>query len=459
MNRQEKQDMMLNAPIPGIIVRMAIPTIISMLVTSVYNMADTFFIGKMNSVSATASIGIAFPLMSIIQAIGFFFGHGSGNAISRHLGANNGESATVLASCGFYTALFSGFAIMILGEAFLEPIARMLGSTETILPYAKEYLSIIFIGAPYMTAAFVLNNQMRFQGSAFYSMVGIASGGILNIFLDPLFIFKFGMGVTGAALATIISQFVSFVLLLIGIKRSGCVSFKIKHLKKLPLQIGEICRGGLPSLCRQGLASVANACLNIAAKPFGDAAIAAMTVVSRITMFANSAMIGFGQGFQPVCGFNYGAKNRKRVEEAFWFSVKVITASLIVVAFLGIVFSGSLVYMFNHDTEVVRIGTLALTLQCIVMPLNGWVTINNMMFQTCGRTWPATILASARQGLFFAPAVLILPLFLGILGIQSSQMIADAATFLTALYLNKKYMPRMFNGWETDKCEICEKTE
>lgn len=449
MTQQEKQKMMLTEPIPRLIAKMAIPTIISMLITSVYNMADTYFVGKLDSNSATGAVGIVFPLMAIIQAIGFFFGHGSGNSISRHLGGNDTESAEVIASCGFFSAICAGLIIMVAGEVFLEPLAVMLGSTPTILPYAKEYLSIILLGAPYMTAAFVLNNQMRFQGNAVYSMVGIASGGILNMILDPILIFKLKMGVSGAALATVISQLVSFVLLLTGIKRAGCIPLKISHFRKFPSQIKEISRGGLPSLCRQGLASVAATCLNLSANPFGDAAIAAMTVVSRITMFANSAMIGFGQGFQPVCGFNFGARNRKRVEEAFWFSVKVITISLLIVGALGFVFSDGLISVFRrNDIEVIKIGSLALRLQCIVMPLNGWVIVNNMMFQTCGQTWPATLLASARQGVFFVPAVLILPLFFGLLGIQISQSVSDIATFFTALYMNKKYMKRMFESWE-----------
>lgn len=434
---------MATAPIPGLIARLAVPTIISMLITSFYNMADTFFVGRIGT-SATAAVGVVFPLMSVIQALGFFFGHGSGNSVSRKLGAQKLEEAEHLASCGFFSALVCGALITAFGLIFLNPLARLLGSTDTILPYTRQYLSIILIGAPYMTAALVLNNLLRFQGSAFYGMIGITSGGILNMILDPVLIFTFDMGIAGAAAATIFSQFVSFVLLLIGTRRAHCIPLRVRHMRYLPKLIGTIAGGGLPSLCRQGLASLATMALNLAAKSYGDAAIAAMSIVNRITFFAGSVVIGFGQGFQPVCGFNYGAGNKERVKEAFWFCVKLVTGVLLVLSVLGFIFSGSLVTIFRRDDlEVIRIGTLALRLQCLTMPLTGWIILNNMMFQTVGRTWPASLLAAARQGLFFLPAILILPPLFGILGIQSAQAAADAATFLLALYLNRKLMPTL----------------
>ena len=190
ITQEEKFQMMTTAPIPSLIGKMAVPTIISMLITSIYNIADTFFVSRLGT-SATASVGIVFPVMAIIQALGFFFGHGSGNSISRRLGAKDTERAEQLAGIGFFSAFLCGLCVTVLGLLFLEPLSLLLGSTSTILPYTKDYLGIILLGAPYMTAQLVLNNQLRFQGNAFYAMIGITSGGILNIFLDPLFIFKF----------------------------------------------------------------------------------------------------------------------------------------------------------------------------------------------------------------------------------------------------------------------------
>ena len=309
---------MTQTPIPKLICQLAVPTIISMLVTSFYNMADTFFVGKINT-SATAAVGVVFPLMAIIQAFGFFCGHGSGNYISRQLGAQNFEDASRMSATGFVTAFVLGLCILGVGFAFTDPLLYIMGSTETILPYARDYMRIILLGAPYMTASLVLNNQLRFQGSAFYSMIGITFGAVLNVGLDPLFIFVFDMGVAGAAWATILSQFVSFCLLIAGTFRGGNLKLNLRNFSPSLKYYKNIVKGGTPSLCRQGLGSFATICLNLMAGPYGDAAIAAMSIVTRITQFANSIVIGFGQGFQPVCGFNYGAKLYARVREGFWF--------------------------------------------------------------------------------------------------------------------------------------------
>ena len=307
MSQDEKYRMMTENPIPGLIGRLAVPTIISMLVTSFYNMADTFFVGRIGT-SATAAVGVAFPVMAVIQALGFFCGHGSGNSISRKLGAQENDAAGELAATGFFVGMILGLLVLVLGLLFLTPLSRILGSTDTILPYTREYLGIILVGAPWMTAQFVLNNQIRFQGNAFYAMIGVGTGAVLNIILDPILIFGFRMGISGAALATVFSQLISFFLLLAGVHFSGCIPIRLKNVRFHRERLREIAGGGLPSLFRQGLGSVATMTLNIAANPYGDAAIAAMSVVSRIFMFAISALIGFGQGFQPVCGFNYGAK-------------------------------------------------------------------------------------------------------------------------------------------------------
>lgn len=437
--QDEKYQMMTETPIPGLIGRLAVPTIISMMITSFYNMADTFFVGRI-STSATAAVGVVFPVMAVIQALGFFCGHGSGNSISRKLGSKDTQAAKELASTGFFLAFALGLLLMALGLLFLEPLSHLLGSTETILPYTKDYLGIILLGAPYMTAQLVLNNQIRFQGNAFYSMIGITAGAVLNIGLDPLFIFVFDMGISGAALATILSQFVSFCLLLAGVRFSGCIPIHPRNIRLSRHRLLEITGGGLPSLFRQGLGSVATMTLNIAANPYGDAAIAAMSVVSRIMMFANSALIGFGQGFQPVCGFNYGARKYDRVREAFWFCVKVSTVVLFLLSVSGMLLSGHLIGIFRNDPDVIRIGTTALRLQCITFTLGGWIVMNNMMMQTMGKTLPASILAASRQGLFFIPALLILPQFFGLLGIQSAQAVSDVCTVVITTILNRRVM-------------------
>ena len=446
--RQQKFDRMTKTPIPRLIGELAVPTIISMLVTSFYNMADTFFVGKINT-SATAAVGIVFPLMAMIQAFGFFCGHGSGNYISRQLGAHNFEDASKMSATGFVSAFVLGLGILVVGFLFTDPLLRIMGSTETILPYARSYMRIILIGAPYMTASLVLNNQLRFQGSAFYSMIGITTGAVLNIVLDPLFIFVLDMGVAGAALATIISQFVSFCLLIAGTFRGGNLRLNLRDFSPSLKYYQNIVKGGAPSLFRQGLGSFATVCLNLMAGPYGDAAIAAMSIVTRISQFAASVVISFGQGFQPVCGFNYGAKLFKRVQEGFWFCVKFCTSVLLVAAVCGWIFSPNLIGIFlKTDPLVIEYGSQALRLQALTFPLVGWITIANMMLQTIGKTVKASLLAMSRQFLFFVPVILTLPGFLGILGVQFSQPIADFCSFLLAVPLSISVLREMSHEQE-----------
>ena len=440
--QEQKYITMTEAPVKGLIVKLAIPTMISMLVTSFYNMADTFFVGKLGP-SATGAVGVVFSVMAIIQAVGFFFGHGSGNYISRALGAHDVSGAESMAATGFFSALIGGTVIMIGGLLFLEPLALALGSSETILPYAVDYLRWILIGAPYMTASLVLNNQLRFQGNAIYAMIGLVSGAVINIALDPLLIFTLDLGVSGAAIATIVSQLVSFVILFIGIFRSNAIDIRIRNFKPTVERYKIIINGGSPSLFRQGLNSVATICLNVAARAYGDYAIAGMSIVTRIMQFANSCLIGFGQGFQPVCGFNYGAKKFDRVREGFWFCVKLSTAVLLVLAAACFAFAPAIVSLFQDDPGVIKVGRIALRLQCITFPLAGWIVMSNMMSQTIGKAIPASFLAMARQGLFFIPAVLILPHCLGILGVELSQAVADAITIAVAIPLQLKIMREM----------------
>ena len=433
--QEQKYISMTQDPVGRLIGKLAVPCIISMLVTAFYNMADTFFVGMLKSNAATGAVGVVFSMMAIIQAVGFFFGQGSGNYISRMMGKRNYEEASNMAATGFFTAIGAGVIICILGQIFLEPLSYLLGSTPTILPYTKDYLSVILLGAPWMTASLVLNNQLRFQGSATYSMVGITCGAVLNIALDPLLIFTFDMGVAGAGWATIISQFVSFVVLLIGCSRGGNIHISLRRVRINRHYLSNILKGGLPSLARQSIASFATICLNHAAQPYGDVLIAAMSVVQRIMQFGASAMIGFGQGFQPFCGFNYGAKLYDRVKQGFWFCVKGSFAFLCCVAALVFLFAPQLISLFRDDPAVIECGALALRLQCCVFPVQSWIVMSNMTQQVTGKTVPATFLAMARQGIFFIPCVLILPRLFGQLGVQMAQTVSDLCAVLCAIPL------------------------
>ncbi|MBQ7124124.1 MAG: MATE family efflux transporter [Oscillospiraceae bacterium] len=442
---EEKFRRMTESPVGPLIAKLAVPCIISMLVTSFYNMADTFFVGQLKSNSATGAVGVVFSMMAIIQAVGFFFGHGSGNYISRELGKKNYAEAEKMAATGFFSALAAGTLIMLIGEIFLEELAYLLGSTETILPYTMAYLKAILLGAPWITASFVLNNQLRFQGNASYGMVGITCGAILNIILDPILIFGFDMGIAGAGYATVISQFVSFCVLLMGMQKKGSIKLCFSNIQLKWYYYKNIIAGGFPSLARQGLASVATISLNHAAGPYGDAVIAAMGVVQRIAMFGASAMIGFGQGFQPFCGFNFGAGLYKRVKEGFYFCVKTSSAFLLMIAAVGFIFAPEIISLFRDDPEVIRIGTTAMRFQCMTFVTHGWIVMSNMMTQVIGKSVQATFLAAARQGLFFIPAVLILSGIIDVLGIQLAQSIADIGTFLCAIPIQLKVLKELDN--------------
>ena len=431
--QEEKYIKMTTPPVEKLICRLAVPCIVSMLVTAFYNMADTYFVGMLKSNAATGAVGVVFSVMAVIQAVGFFFGQGSGNYISRELGKKHYDEASQMASTGFFSALATGLLICILGQIFLKPLALFLGSTETILPYTEAYLQVILLGAPWMCASFVLNNQLRFQGSASYAMVGIVTGALVNIVLDPILIFGCKLGVAGAGWATILSKLLSFCLLLLGTRKGGNIRLKLRNFRFSGHYYLWIFKGGIPSLARQSLASVATICLNNAAMAYGDAAIAAMGVVQRITMFGASAMLGFGQGFQPVCGFNYGAGLYSRVRRGFWFCIKVSTIALVVIAALGYAFAPNLIRLFRDDAQVAAYGAAALRYQCLTFCLHGWVVMSNMMQQSMGKTVPATFLSIARQGLFFIPLVWVLNAWLGFTGIQLTQPVADAITFLCAV--------------------------
>lgn len=424
---------MIETPVNRLIPRLAVPTIISMLVTSIYNMADTFFVSQIGT-SASGAVGIIFSAMAMIQAVGFTLGMGSGNNISRALGNREEERASVLAATAFFTAGTIGLLFLLFGMLFSRQMVYFLGATETIAPYAQDYARYILIAAPFMMCSFVMNNILRAQGSAMLAMVGITTGGILNMILDPILIFRFRMGISGAAIATMISQMISFSILLYQCNSHGdCIKIQLSRFRPNLKIYGEILHAGLPSFCRQGLASVAAIVLNFAAGPYGDAAIAAMSIVTRFMMFINSSLIGFGQGFQPVCGFNFGARRYDRVLEAYWFCVKVAVIMLTIFGTVAFLFSRPIITAFRReDLQVIAIGTLALRLQLLTMPIQAWVIMVNMLTQSIGYGFRASLVAMGRQGLFLSPSLLIFPRIFGVLGVQIAQPLADVFTFLLA---------------------------
>ena len=430
MTAQARADMLLREPVSRVIPRLAIPTIISMLVTNIYNMADTFFVSQIGT-SASGAVGVIFSAMGIIQAVAFTIGMGSGTNVSQALGAGDEERAQQFVSVAFFTAFAVGVLLAALGLANLDALVRFLGATETIAPYARDYATYILYAAPFMMCSFVMNNHLRFEGLATYAMVGITTGGLLNIVLDPLLIFGLGLGTAGAAIATAISQLVSFtILLLMTNLRADAISISLRRFAPSLRIYGRILYNGVPSLGRQGIASISTILLNTTAGAYGDAAIAAMSIVSRFVLFINSSVIGFGQGFQPVCGFCYGAGKYKRVREAFWFCVKVATVILLVLGGISMLLSEPIITAFRRDdAQVIAIGTLALRLQLVTLPLWGFIVMSNMFTQSIGYGVRATIISISRQGLFLIPALLILPRMLGLLGIQCAAPISDLCAF------------------------------
>lgn len=428
----DKYTFLTQAPVHRVIGVMAIPTIISMLLTSMYNLVDTFFVGKINTQS-TAAVGIVFSVMFFIQAFSFFFGNGSGNYISRQLGAQNTKDAEVMASTGlFYTLVFS-LIVMLLGWFFLEPISILLDSTPTILPYTRQYLGISLLGTPFIMGTFCINNQMRFQGFTKYSVYGAISGSIINCLLDPVFIFGFSMGVSGAAVASVIGQICGFVIMLIMSQKEGVIHYTHRRISFEGRFVKEIIAGGTPSISRQGLASVSTIALNSVAGNYGDAAIAAMSIVTRISMFIFSVIVGLGQGFQPMCGFCYGAKLYDRVKEGFWFGTKIGTLFLLFWSVVLIIFSGEVVSLFRDDPEVIAIGIPALRYQMIIFPACSFMLMANMMMQTCRKTIRANILAASRQGLFFIPLIFVLPYFYGLFGVEICQAVSDIISLIVTI--------------------------
>lgn len=435
---------MTKTPVQKLIPTLAVPTIVSMLVTAIYNLADTFFVSQINT-SASGAVGVVFSLMTVMQALGFLFGMGAGSNISRFLGNQNTKKASEIAISAVTATFVIGCIITAAGLIFMDPILGILGATDTIMPYAEGYARYIFFGAPFICTSFVMNNILRAQGKAFFSMLGLGAGSILNIGLDPLLIYGFDMGISGAAIATLISQLVSFFLLLyFFLKGKSLIPLDFRYLSRNIGVYGLIISTGMPSFVRQCLASIANILLNRAAKEYGDPAVAAMSIVGRICFLLIAVLLGFGQGFQPVAGYAYGAKDYKRVRQAFRFSLVIGTAALTVLSIVCFCFAPQIIAIFRReDAQVIEIGTFALRFQCVTMCLQPTIILCNMLLQSVGKSLEATIVSAARQGLFFIPLILILPHFIGLSGIQMAQPIGDVLAAVVCIYYLRRFFQRL----------------
>ena len=434
---------MTTEPVPKLVTSLAIPSMGSMMVTALYNIADTYFVSQTGT-QATAALGVVFTYMVLIQAFSFFFGQGSGNYISRALGARRTEQAAQIAATGFFSAMFFSATLGIFGFFFMKPILSTLGSTPTIMPYACSYFQWLLLGSPFISCTFVLNIQMRFQGNAAMALTGTMTGAVINMGLDPILIFGFKMGVAGAGLATAISQVISFCIMLSMCGKRGGLAIRWSNFHPTLLQYREIARGGLPSLGRQGTMGLTALVLNNVAGCYGDAAIAAFSVVNRIVMFVQSLLIGFGQGFQPVCGFNYGAKLYGRVRAAFKFCAATTTLYSILLVVLGLLFAPNVVGLFqSDDTRVLILGTRILRFQCLTYAFTGFAVSTNMFLQNIGATWSALFTGISRQGLFLIPALYILHITLGLDGVIAAQPVADICALILAIPLWWKHYSKM----------------
>ncbi len=442
--KQKQHDLMTKTPMGKLLLKLSIPSVISMLISSIYNMADTYFVSQLGT-SASAAVGIVFPLMAIIQAVGFMLGSGSGSKISIYLGEGKQKEAERTAVSGIFSSVISGIIIAIICKIFLKDILHLIGATDTILPYAESYATWILLGFPIMCSSFVLNHILRSQGKTALSMIGLTTGGILNIILDPIFIFGFDMGIAGAAIATILSQGISLVLLIMFVMgKHSIVKINIRNISWKFSMYWMIIRIGAPSFFRQALASITAALLNNRIAMYGDSAVAAFTIVGRVVFLIFAVMLGVGQGFQPIVGYNYGAHNYKRVRSAY--KVTLIGGGILmaIVAVGTFTFAPGIMAIFRpDDPEVIRIGAFNLRLQSVVIPFMAITTTTNMLFQSLAKNREATFLALTRQGFYFIPLLLILHPLLGLLGLQITQSIADILSMLTAIPFAVRFFKSM----------------
>lgn len=435
LTREEKQYIkMTQTPVPKLVISLAVPTTISMLVTSLYNIADTYFVSQLGK-SASGAVSVVFSLMAIIQAIGFTLGTGAGSNISRSLGKKDYKYANCMASTSFFTGIAVGVLMLILGTIFSKQLMSSLGATDTILPYAREYGRYILLGAPVMISSYVLNILLRSEGKPIYSMIALGTGGIINIILDPIFIFKLNMGISGAAIATLISQVISFLLLLSNfISGKSIIKLSPKAIYGYFGNMAEIFKTGAPSFCRQGFASISTVLLNTQAGIWGgDAALSAMGIVSKIVTGIFCIGLGIGQGYQPVAGYNYSSGNYDRLKKAYKFTYYMGTCIMLTFGTAIFFLAPKILPLFIDDAEVIQIGTKALRFQAISMPILPMNVVINMTYQSLGFKIRAVLLSCCRQGMMLIPAVLILPQLLGLTGVELAQTTADVLTFVVTL--------------------------
>lgn len=435
---------MLTEPIGKLLFKKAAPTVLIQLITVIYNTADTYFVAKIDT-GASAAVGVVFSLMAIIQATGGSIGMGATSLISPMLGQKRVDDASTVGTSAALMSVIAGALIGALGLVFLRPLVSLIGARGEVIPYAEDYARFILIGAPFMTTAFVLNSVLRSEGQAVYSMIAMISGGILNLFIDPLLIFGFGMGIAGAALATMISQMTSFfIMAIIFLRDRSIVRLRPKYIGKKPSVYLHIVRMGVPTLFRQGMASLSSALLNIMAAPYGAAAVAAISIANKLYMLVRHIVLGIGQGFQPIAGYCFGAKRYSRVKKVFWVATGAATVICLSIALAVYFFREPIMVWFRDDPAVVEAGSAMLRFLCVTIPLLGFSTYVNQLYQSLGFAIGATFLASCRQGIFFVPLVFLLPAAFGLNGIEAVQAAADLLTFVISIpfliFFFRKYL-------------------
>ena len=436
-DRQDaRKSMMLEQPISRIIPKMAIPTIIAFLINSIYSLADTFFVSSLGT-NATAAVSVNSSLDQIIMMAGSMLAIGANSYIARLLGAKREDEANKVLSVAFFIALAFGTILAVVGCAFMTPMVRLLGATDTCLQYSIDYATYVLLVAPFMATSFVMNQCLRAEGSAVLSMIGMGFGSILNCVLDPIFIFTLDLGVAGASIATAISKLVSFSILLFPyITKRSVLRISLKYFQPSWEILSQIVKIGSSSMFRSGLAVIAAIVLNNIAGSISDAVLAGIGVTNKIMMFPFSVILGFGSGFQPVTGFNWGAKRFDRVLESYWFSAKCALAISTVMALILGIFANQVILLFAEaDAEMQAIGALSIRLQCIALPIHAWVAVVNMFCSGLGKAKGALLLATARQGSCFLPIVYPLAWMFGANGVASVQAVADVLTFFLAFPL------------------------
>ncbi|MGE4276662.1 MAG: MATE family efflux transporter [Lawsonibacter sp.] len=441
-DQTEKYREMVESPLESLIIRMSIPSIISLLITAMYNLADTYFVGCLGT-SATGAVGVVYPLMTLVLALGLMFGKGTGTLMGRQLGCREIEKAqqTAIQGLVYVTVLVSG--LMVLGLIFLQPLVALLGATESMGPYTVIYARFILIAMPFKAAATALSCILRFQGFAKRSMYGLGSGAVLNIILDPLLIFGVGMGFAGAGAATMFGEMVGCFLLLWQCLRGDCIRISLRNFYFSWEGMRSIFNGGFSSFLKNGLSSLASIMLNRAARPYGDAAIAAFVIVNRLVHMCQMIYFGIGEGYQTVCSYNYGAKNYQRVKDGFWFCIKV-GGALMVVILLAFLFPEQIIALFRRDDPIViQYGSWILRAQMATLWLLPVCASGFVMLQGIGRNLDAAIVGSGRQGLFLVPLLLILPRFFGMTGLILVQPCSDVLSTLLGIVILRPNLRRL----------------